>query len=111
MKNYSTNLTENQWKIITIFLNVTRKRRHALKEIFDAIFYLLKTGWQWRMLPLHFPPWNTVYYYYRQWKNNGLIEEIHEALRNLVRTKSDHQESPSAACINSRSVKISRSVG
>ncbi len=111
MKSYPTNLTENQWKIITFFLNDARKRKHELKEIFDAIFYLLKSGCQWRMLPIHFPPWNTVYYYYRQWKNNGLFEEIHEALRNLVRTKSGHQESPSAACIDSRSVKTSRSGG
>lgn len=62
MKSYPTNLTENQWKIITFFLNDARKRKHELKEIFDAIFYLLKSGCQWRMLPIHFPPWNTVYY-------------------------------------------------
>lgn len=111
MKNYPTDLTENQWQIMTKYLNDNRKRRHKLKEIFDAIFYLLKTGCQWRMLPLHFPPWNTVYYYYRQWKNYGLIEEIHEALRNLVRKKVGRQESPSAACIDSRSVKTTRSGG
>ena len=96
---------------MTKFLNDDRKRKHSIREIFDAIFYLLKTGCQWRMLPIHFPPWNTVYYYYRQWKNNGLIDEIHEALRNLVRRKAGHQESPSAACIDSRSVKTTRSGG
>jgi transposase len=85
MQTYPTNLTENQWKVIENILNDSRKRKHDLKEIFNAIFYLLKTGCQWRMLPIHFAPWNTVYYYYRQWKNNGLIEEIHEVLRNMVR--------------------------
>jgi putative transposase len=83
MQTYPTNLTENQWKVIENILNDNRKRKHDLKEIFNAIFYLLKTGCQWRMLPAHFAPWNTVYYYYRQWKNNGLIEEIHEVLRNI----------------------------
>ena len=111
MKNYPTNLTENQWQFMIKFLNSNRKRKHSIREIFDAIFYLLKSGCQWRMLPLHFPPWNTVYYYYRQWKNNGLIEEIHEALRNLIRKNAGREESPSAACIDSRSVKTTRSGG
>ncbi|MCK5170387.1 MAG: IS5 family transposase [Bacteroidales bacterium] len=92
-------------------LNDNRKRKHKLRDIFDAIFYLLKTGCQWRMLPNNFAPWNSVYYYYRQWKNNGIIEEIHEVLRKIVRVKSGRQESPSAACIDSRSVKTSRSGG
>ena len=109
MQTYPTNLTENQWKVIENILNDNRKRKHDLKEIWNAIFYLLKTGCQWRMLPFHFAPWNTVYYYYRQWKNNGLIEEIHEVLRNMARKISGKQESPSAACIDSRSVKTSRS--
>lgn len=111
MKNYPTNLTENQWQFMIKFLDSNRKRKHSIREIFDAIFYLLKSGCQWRMLPLHFPPWNTVYYYYRQWKNNGLIEEIHEALRNLIRKNAGREESPSAACIDSRSVKTTRSGG
>jgi len=111
MKKYSTNLTENQWQIMKNILNDKRKRKHSLREIFDAIFYLLKTGCQWRMLPLHFPPWNTVYYYYRQLKNKGIIEEIHEFLRNIVRKQAGHHESPSAVCIDSRSVKTSRSGG
>lgn len=71
---------------------------------------MLKTGCQWRMLPHDFAPWNTVYYY-SQWRDNGLIEEIHEALRNLLRIKSGRQESLSAACIDSRLVKTTRSGG
>lgn len=111
MKNYPTNLTENQWQVITKILPDERKRRHSLRDIFDGIFYLLKTGCQWRMIPTHFPPWNTIYYYYRQWKNNGVIEEIHEALRNIIRRKHGREESPSAACMDSRSVKTTRSGG
>ncbi len=111
MKNYPTNLTEHQWQIINKIQNDQRKRKHNLQDIWNAIFYVLKTGCQWRMLPKDFAPWNTVYYYYRQWKNNGLIEEVHEVLRNMVRQKAGREESPSAACIDSRSVKTSRSGG
>ena len=111
MKNYPTNLTENQWKVIENILNDNRKRKHELKEIFNAIFYFLKTGCQQRTLPTHFAPRNTVYYYHRQWKNNSLIEEIHEILRNMVPKIAGHKESPGAVCIDSRSVKTSRSGG
>lgn len=111
MKSYQTNLTDNQWQIIKNFVNVNRKREHSLRDIFNAIFYLLKTGCQWRMLPKEFAPWNTVYYYYRQWKLNGTIELIHEALRDMVRSKSSRALSPSVACIDSRSVKTTRSGG
>lgn len=111
MENYSTNLTDNQWQVIKEILNDKRKRKHELKNIFNGIFYLTKTGCQWRMLPKEFAPWNTVYFYYSKWKNNGLIEEIHEVLRNMVRKEAGRDESPSAACIDSRSVKTSRSGG
>jgi putative transposase len=63
MRIYPTNLTENQWQVITKICPDNRKRKHNMKEIFNAIFYLLKTGCQWRMLPTDFAPWNTVYYY------------------------------------------------
>ncbi|HNW97120.1 MAG TPA: IS5 family transposase [Bacteroidales bacterium] len=111
MKNYPPNLTDSQWKIIENILNNKRKRKHNLRDIMNALFYLLKTGCQWRMLPNDFAPWNTVYYYYRQWKTYGLIEEIHECLRNFICKKAGREESPSAACIDSRSVKTSRSGG
>jgi putative transposase len=111
MKEYPTNLTENQWKIIENILKDERKRKHKLRDILNAIFYLLKTGCQWRMLPKDFAPYNTVYYYYRRWKNNGIIEEIHECVRNIIRVNTGRNESPSAACIDSRSVKTTRSGG
>ncbi|HET6244549.1 MAG: IS5 family transposase [Bacteroidetes bacterium] len=111
MKTYPTNLTENQWQIIENILNDNRKRKHKLRDILDAIFYLLKTGCQWRMLPKEFAPYNTVYFYFRKWKHNGLIEEIHECIRGIIRKKSGREESPSAACIDSRSVKTTRSGG
>ena len=77
----------------------------------NAIFYLLKTGCQWRMLPKDFAPWNTVYFYYSKWKNEGLIEELNEILRSYIRKKSGKQISPSVGLIDSRSVKTTRHGG
>ena len=111
MKKYQSNLTDNQWKVIQKYVDVKRKRDHNLRDIFDAIFYLLKTGCQWRMLPKDFAPYNTVYYYYRKWKLEGIIELIHEELRDMVRKKVGRKTSPSVACIDSRSVKTTRSGG
>jgi transposase len=64
MKTYPSSLTDSQWSAILGILDDKRKRKHSLREIFNALFYLLKTGCQWRMLPFHFPSWKLVYYYF-----------------------------------------------
>ena len=69
---------------------------------------MLKTGCQWRMLPGCFPKWELVYYYFTKWKNTGVIEQIHELLRDRVRKQAGKKESPSLACIDSQSVKTTR---
>jgi putative transposase len=105
---YPTNLTEKQWQVIEKIVDYQkRKRKHSLREIMNAIIYVVKTGCQWRMLPNNFAPWNTVYFYFRKWKNEGLIEELHDTLRNYLRRKSGKHESPSLGIIDSRSVKTS----
>lgn len=108
--NYPSNLTEKQWSFIESIIepNTKRKRKHDLRDIFNAILYIVKSGCQWRMLPGDFAPWNTVYFYYRKWKLEGVIEQIHEYLRDLVRKKAGRHESPSLGIIDSRSVKTSR---
>lgn len=108
MKTYPSNLTDSQWKAILDILKDKRKRKHTLREIFDAIFYILKTGCQWRMLPIHFPSWKLVYYYFSKWKNDGTIELIHEILRDRTRRKAGKAESPSVGIIDSQSVKTTR---
>lgn len=107
---YPSNLTEKQWAFIENIIepNKKRKRKHNLHDIFNAILYVAKSGCQWRMLPLNFAPWNTVYFYYRKWKLEGVIEQIHDFLRDLVRKKAGRNESPSLGIIDSRSVKTSR---
>jgi len=108
MKHYSTNLSDSQWVLLSGILNDYRKRKHSLRDIFNAIFYLLKTGCQWRMLPGCFPKWELVYYYFTKWKNYGIIEQINELIRNEIRKKAGKYESPSLACIDSQSVKTTR---
>ncbi|MCL4481283.1 MAG: transposase, partial [Bacteroidetes bacterium] len=85
-----------------------RKRKHSLRDIFNAIFYLLKTGCQWRMLPGCFPKWELIYYYFTKWKNTGVIEQIRELLRDKIRKKAGREISPSLALIDSQSIKTTR---
>ncbi|MDR2407844.1 MAG: IS5 family transposase, partial [Bacteroidales bacterium] len=109
---YPTDLTDQQWQVIEKIVDgQARKRKHSLRSILDAIFYVVKTGCQWRMLPSDYAPRNTVYYYYRKWKFTGLIEELHEMLRSFIRKKAGRNESPSLGLIDSRSVKTSRNGG
>jgi putative transposase len=111
MKQYSTDLSDSQWNAILDILQDFRKRKHSLREIFNAIFYLLKTGCQWRLLPHSFPSWKLVYYYFSKWKSDGTIEMIHELLRNRTRINAGKNESPSVGIIDSQSVKTTRSGG
>ena len=111
MKSYSTNLSDSQWNLIDDILNDKRPRKYEIRHIFNGIFYLLKTGCQWRMLPFCFPPWQTVYYYFSVWKHKGVIDQIHEHLRDKVRINAGKEKSPSLGLIDSQSVKTTRSGG
>ena len=82
-----------------------------IREIINAIFYLNKTGCQWRALPHDLPNWSTVHTYYRNWRLTGVWERIHDALRAQVRPKDGREESPSAAIIDSQSVKTTEKGG
>lgn len=111
MRTYPSTLSDSQWSAILVILNDKRKRKYSLRSIFDAIFYLLKTGCQWRMLPTDFPSWKLVYYYFTKWKNNGTIELINELLRDKTRKNANRNESPSIGLIDSQSIKTTRSGG
>ena len=82
MKIYPTDLTDSQWSKIAKFFTI-RKRKHPLREIINALLYIAKSGIQWRLLPKEYPRWELVYYYFRRWTSEGLIEEIRK--KNLVR--------------------------
>lgn len=102
---YSTDLTDSQWELIKSVLPDNRRRKHSLRQHFNAIFYVVKTGCPWRFLPEHFPPWQTVYYYYRQWRDCGVLEELHALLRLRVRQAAGRDVSPSVGIADAQSVK------
>jgi putative transposase len=103
--SYETNLTDARWQIIVEFIEDGRKRKSDLRSIVDAILYLVKTGCQWRYLPKDFPKWQLVYYYFRKFEITGLIEIIHDSLRDRVRVKKGKEISPSLGLVDSQSVK------
>lgn len=105
---YSSCLTDSQWQIIADFFSakeLTRKRQHSLRAIVSAIFYITKSGGQWRLLPHDFPKWELVYYYFQKWSDNGFVEFLHDALREKVRLKKGKKPIPSLGLLDSQSVK------
>lgn len=111
-KDYSSDLTDSQWQKIGRVLDTSRHRQHDLRrDILDAIFYLVKTGCQWRMLPGDFAPWQTVYYYFDKWKKSGVIKRLLSVARRHARREAGRAPEPSAVIIDCQSVPITRSGG
>jgi putative transposase len=79
-----------------------RPRTHSLREILNAIFYVLKSGCQWRLLPHDFPRWPTVYHYFRTWRLDGTWERMHSAVRKRVRVRLKRDPEPSAGVVDSQ---------
>lgn len=82
-----------------------RHRSVDMREVFNGVLYLLRTGCSWRQLPHDLPPWGTVHYYYRRFRLDGTWDRIHDNLREKVRRKAGRKPTPSAAIIDSQSVK------
>jgi putative transposase len=108
-KRYPTNLSDAEWNYIEPRMPAPkgfgRPRTHSLREILNAIFYLLKSGCQWRMLPHDFPRWPTVYHYFRKWRIDGTWERINRAIRQRLRVRLKRDPQPSAGVVDSQSVK------
>src|SRR5918996_2210688 len=106
---YQTDLSDAEWSCIEPHLPVPnspgRPRVHTLREILDAIFYILRSGCAWRLLPHDFPPWKTIHHYFRRWRLDGTWERMHSALRKRVRVRMDRDPEPSAGVVDSQSVK------
>jgi len=108
--SYPTDLTDEQWALLEPLLpqpkHRGRKRKYALRHIIQAVLYLLRAGCAWRLLPKTFPPWSSVYGYFRRWIQNGLWQHIHDTLRRTVRFQDARQEEPRAGVLDSQSVKL-----
>jgi putative transposase len=105
---YETDLTDAQWAILRPLLPPPgggRPRTTDLREVLNAILYVLRTGCAWDLLPHDCPPPGTVYDYFSRWRRDGTIARVHEALRPLARQASERDPEPSAACLDSQSVK------
>jgi len=104
---YPTELTDSQWEVIQLYLPVQRKRKYSLRAVVEAKLYVLKTGCQWRMLPVDFPPYQLIYYYFRSWTVSGLWQELNQQLNRLYRLGQGRFSSPSVAIVDSQTVKNS----
>lgn len=108
-KRYPTDLSDKEWALLEPLLPPAktggRTRRVEVREIVNAIFYLLRTGCSWRMLPQDFPKWQTVYTYFRDWKEDGTWQKANEVLRRKVRLQEGREEEPSAGILDSQSAK------
>jgi putative transposase len=107
---YPTDVNDTQWALIAPLLphkqgKRGRPRIWPLREIVNAIFYIVRSGCAWRLMPHDLPPWQTVYGYYWQWRNAGIWEKINAALVSAVRVQEGREPQPSAAIIDSQSVK------
>lgn len=112
---YPSDMTDDQWEIVRRFIPAAkaggRPRSVDMRRALDAMFHILRAGCAWRMPPKDYPPWETVYYYFRRFDKDGTWDAVHSALRDRVRLKLGRKKAPTAAVIDSQSVRTTEKGG
>jgi putative transposase len=112
---YPSDLTDEQWHVLEPLIppekHGGRHREVDMREVINAILYVLRTGCPWRHLPHDYPPWGTVHYCFWLWSNDGTWARIHDRLREMVREEAGREKEPSAAIMDSQSVKTTERGG
>ncbi len=115
MKLYASDVTDEQWAVLEPHVKPKKRRgpksRKEMRRVVNGIFYRLRTGCQWRMLPKEYGSWEAIYGYWYRWSRNGLWERINTQLREALRVKAGRKAQPSAAVIDSQSVKTAQKGG
>ena len=114
-QRYPTDLTDRQWDCIKQLIPPPkpggRPRSLDMRQVINAMLYMVVSGVQWRMLPQEYPNWKSVYHYFRQWQKEGTWQRIHDTLRAQVRQKAGRHKHPTAGCLDSQSVKTTQIPG